>query len=179
MKLPSVGYPLVDQDQARPIIVEQLTQCVARAGAILVIGREPRKVHNIGKFCDLAGGFGLIATIEVPIGTISPRLYGHFAEHLARCCYDGLWVGTDESAIPQDGGFRTDVGRVGTQMLHCEDTEFCIRARQRWPDAVLLQRIILPDHTEVAIEPPATASSCSFELTGVPPVGFEPTLDGF
>jgi len=28
-----------------------------------------------------------------PIGTISPRLYGHFAEHLGRCCYDGLWLG--------------------------------------------------------------------------------------
>ena len=28
-----------------------------------------------------------------PIGTISPRLYGHFAEHLGRCCYGGLWVG--------------------------------------------------------------------------------------
>lgn len=26
-----------------------------------------------------------------PIGTINPRLYGHFAEHLGRCCYDGLW----------------------------------------------------------------------------------------
>ena len=34
-----------------------------------------------------------------PIGTISPRLYGHFAEHLARCCYDGLWVGADEREI--------------------------------------------------------------------------------
>ncbi|HEY3058990.1 MAG TPA: alpha-L-arabinofuranosidase C-terminal domain-containing protein [Chloroflexota bacterium] len=27
------------------------------------------------------------------IGTISPRLYGQFAEHLGRCCYDGLWAG--------------------------------------------------------------------------------------
>ena len=43
-----------------------------------------------------------------PIGTISPRLYGHFAEHLGRCCYDGLWVGTDRTDIPQRGGFRTD-----------------------------------------------------------------------
>ena len=51
----------------------------------------------------------VVVEIDSPIGTISPRLYGHFAEHLARCCYDGLWVGTDESAIPQDGGFRTDV----------------------------------------------------------------------
>lgn len=42
------------------------------------------------------------------LGTISPRLYGHFAEHLGRCCYDGLWVGAD-STIPNQSGFRTDV----------------------------------------------------------------------
>ncbi len=50
-------------------------------------------------------------TIQVsdPIGTISPRLYGHFAEHLGRCCYDGLWVGTGEREIPHQDGFRTDV----------------------------------------------------------------------
>src|SRR5512138_3518843 len=46
------------------------------------------------------------------IGTISPRLYGHFAEHLGRCCYDGLWVGTAETGIPHEGGFRTDVVRA-------------------------------------------------------------------
>jgi alpha-N-arabinofuranosidase len=44
-----------------------------------------------------------------PIGTINPRLYGHFAEHLARCCYDGLWVGADEREIAHGGGFRKDV----------------------------------------------------------------------
>ena len=45
-----------------------------------------------------------LATLSVrhdePIGTISPRLYGHFAEHLGRCCYDGLWVGTDQTRSP-------------------------------------------------------------------------------
>ncbi|MEN9937349.1 MAG: hypothetical protein RLZZ387_3928 [Chloroflexota bacterium] len=46
---------------------------------------------------------------DAPIGTISPRLYGHFAEHLARCCYDGLWVGTSRTDIPQQSGFRSDV----------------------------------------------------------------------
>lgn len=30
--------------------------------------------------------------MDAPIGTISPRIYGHFAEHLGRCCYDGLWA---------------------------------------------------------------------------------------
>ncbi len=46
---------------------------------------------------------------DAPIGTISPRLYGHFAEHLERCCYDGLWVGLNNKDIPNIGGFRTDV----------------------------------------------------------------------
>ena len=42
------------------------------------------------------------------LGTISPYIQGHFAEHLGRCCYDGLWVGLD-SPIPNQGGFRTDI----------------------------------------------------------------------
>jgi alpha-N-arabinofuranosidase len=44
-----------------------------------------------------------------PIGLISPRLYGHFAEHLGRCCYDGLWIGSHRADIPQQNGFRADV----------------------------------------------------------------------
>jgi glycosyltransferase involved in cell wall biosynthesis len=36
------------------------------------------------------------------------------------------------------GGFRTDLGRVGTRPLGCEETELCLRIRSRRPDAVLL-----------------------------------------
>jgi alpha-L-arabinofuranosidase len=46
--------------------------------------------------------------LDDPIGLINPNLYGHFAEHLGRCIYDGAWVGP-ESAIPNIDGFRTDV----------------------------------------------------------------------
>jgi alpha-N-arabinofuranosidase len=46
---------------------------------------------------------------NAPIGAISPRLYGHFAEHLGRCCYDGLWVGPQCADVPHQNGFRTDV----------------------------------------------------------------------
>ena len=42
------------------------------------------------------------------IATINPNIYGHFAEHLGRCIYDGIWVGED-SPIPNIGGFRTDI----------------------------------------------------------------------
>ncbi len=40
--------------------------------------------------------------------TISRHIYGHFAEHLGRCIYDGIWVGED-SPIPNTRGIRNDV----------------------------------------------------------------------
>lgn len=49
---------------------------------------------------------------DAPLGQISPRLYGHFAEHLGRCCYDGLWVGPGRHDIEQHNGFRSDVLRA-------------------------------------------------------------------
>ena len=33
------------------------------------------------------------------------------------------------------GGFHASVGRIGTLPAGCEETEICIRLRQRWPDA--------------------------------------------
>ena len=39
---------------------------------------------------------------------ISRHIYGHFAEHLGRCVYEGLWVGED-SKIPNTRGIRNDV----------------------------------------------------------------------
>jgi len=41
-------------------------------------------------------------------GTINRHIYGHFAEHLGRCIYDGLYVGED-SSIPNIRGFRKDI----------------------------------------------------------------------
>lgn len=41
-------------------------------------------------------------------------------------------------AIDLIGGFRNGVGQVGSSMLRCDDTEFCIRLRQQWPQAVFL-----------------------------------------
>ena len=41
-------------------------------------------------------------------GTISRYIYGHFAEHLGRCIYGGIFVGKD-SPIPNENGMRKDV----------------------------------------------------------------------
>ncbi|MBS1510331.1 MAG: alpha-N-arabinofuranosidase [Bacteroidetes bacterium] len=40
--------------------------------------------------------------------TISKNIYGHFAEHLGHCIYDGFYVGTN-SSIPNKNGVRLDV----------------------------------------------------------------------
>lgn len=70
-------------------------------------------------------------------GTISPYLHGHFAEHLGRCCYDGVWVGTD-SPIPNKGGFRTDIldalREVGVPILRWPGG--CFADTYHWKDGI-------------------------------------------
>jgi alpha-L-arabinofuranosidase len=41
--------------------------------------------------------------------TINKNIYGHFAEHLGRCIYDGFYVGEDNTKIPNTKGVRNDV----------------------------------------------------------------------
>jgi alpha-N-arabinofuranosidase len=62
-------------------------------------------------------GFGLIAQdnitkIELKIDDnapiISKHIYGHFAEHLGRCIYEGFYVG-ENSVIPNSEGVRIDI----------------------------------------------------------------------
>ena len=44
----------------------------------------------------------------LPKSVIRPEVYGHFAEHLGRCIYEGVWVG-EKSRIPNENGLRLDV----------------------------------------------------------------------
>ena len=50
----------------------------------------------------------LFVDADRPENKISRHLYGHFAEHLGRCVYEGIWVG-EESPIPNTRGARNDV----------------------------------------------------------------------
>ncbi len=50
----------------------------------------------------------LTINVDNEIATIDKNIYGHFAEHLGRCIYDGIWVG-EESRIPNVHGIRRDV----------------------------------------------------------------------
>src|SRR5215472_16498975 len=46
--------------------------------------------------------------IDEPVATISPEIYGHFAEHLGGVIYDGIWVG-ENSRVPNVNGLRRDL----------------------------------------------------------------------
>ncbi|MHA6764294.1 glycosyltransferase family 2 protein [Streptacidiphilus sp. PAMC 29251] len=67
------------------------------------------------------------------------------------CCYRGMpeqrspvrnFIGANMSfrraPVLAAGGFRTDLGRVGTRPLGCEETELCLRIAARAPHGVLL-----------------------------------------
>ena len=45
---------------------------------------------------------------DITKSTINKNIYGHFAEHLGRGIYEGIWVGED-SSIPHTNGIRKDV----------------------------------------------------------------------
>jgi len=59
-----------------------------------------------------AADSGIDSRIEVlldePLGTISPNIYGHFAEHLGGVIYDGIWLGRN-SKVPNVDGIRKDL----------------------------------------------------------------------
>lgn len=50
----------------------------------------------------------LVIQADQPQATINKNIYGHFAEHLGRLIYEGIWVGED-SPIPNTRGYRNDV----------------------------------------------------------------------
>jgi alpha-N-arabinofuranosidase len=67
---------------------------------------------------------------EERIGTISPRLHGHFAEHLGRCCYDGLWSG-DGALKP---GVIDALKRIGVPLLRWPGG--CFADLYHWRDGI-------------------------------------------
>ncbi|MFW6035056.1 MAG: alpha-N-arabinofuranosidase [Halothermotrichaceae bacterium] len=50
----------------------------------------------------------LTLNVDIKKGKINKNIYGHFAEHLGRCIYEGFWVGEDAD-IANTRGIRNDV----------------------------------------------------------------------
>jgi len=80
-----------------------------------------------------------------------PRFMPDEFDWVVGCTYRGMPVGRGpvrnliganmslrRTVLEAVGGFRTDVGRIGTRPLGCEETELCIRARHRLPGRELI-----------------------------------------
>jgi hypothetical protein len=79
----------------------------------------------------------MIVTADAGGPTISRHIYGHFAEHLGRCIYEGIWVGED-SPIPNTRGIRNDVvaalKRIGIPNLRWPGG--CFADTYHWKDGL-------------------------------------------
>src|SRR5688572_20187036 len=68
---------------------------------------------------------------------ISKHIYGHFAEHLGRCIYDGIYVG-DKTTIPHTNGIRNDVIKA-LQDLNIPNLRWpggCFADTYHWKEAI-------------------------------------------
>jgi alpha-L-arabinofuranosidase len=74
---------------------------------------------------------------DQPGAVISREIYGHFAEHLGHCIYEGLWVGPD-SPIPNTRGLRNDVV-AALKNLHIPVLRWpggCFADEYHWKDGI-------------------------------------------
>lgn len=74
---------------------------------------------------------------DTPQGVISPAIYSHFAEHLGKCVYGGIWVGKD-SKIPNIRGIRKDAIEA-LKELHIPILRWpggCFADQYHWRDGI-------------------------------------------
>lgn len=69
---------------------------------------------------------------------ISKHIYGHFAEHLGRCIYGGIYVGENNSDIPNTNGIRNDVIKAlkDLQIPNLRWPGGCFADTYHWKDAI-------------------------------------------
>src|SRR3984957_18954600 len=93
----------------------------------------------------LARHFSLAATadarieilLDEPLGTISPNVYGHFAENLSGVIYDGILVG-ENSKIPNVNGIRKELidemGKIKSPVVRFPGV--CFADSYDWRDGI-------------------------------------------
>ena len=69
---------------------------------------------------------------------ISKHIYGHFAEHLGRCIYDGIYVGENNASIPNTAGVRNDVIKAlkDLKIPNLRWPGGCFADTYHWKDAI-------------------------------------------
>lgn len=69
---------------------------------------------------------------------ISKHIYGHFAEHLGRCIYGGIYVGENNTSIPHTAGVRNDVIKAlkDLKIPNLRWPGGCFADTYHWKDAI-------------------------------------------
>jgi alpha-N-arabinofuranosidase len=69
---------------------------------------------------------------------ISKHIYGHFAEHLGRCIYDGIYVGENYPNVPHTNGVRNDVIKAlrDLQIPNLRWPGGCFADTYHWKEAI-------------------------------------------
>ncbi|MGH9704607.1 MAG: alpha-N-arabinofuranosidase [Candidatus Acidiferrales bacterium] len=79
----------------------------------------------------------LTILLDEPLGTINPRIYGQFTEHIGQVIYGGIWVG-ENSKVPNVKGYRTDtlkaLNRVRASVVRWPGG--CFADAYHWEDGV-------------------------------------------
>jgi glucosyl-dolichyl phosphate glucuronosyltransferase len=94
---------------------------------------------------------GVGGAIEPIWSTNRPRCFPEEFDWVVGCTYRGMpempasvrnLIGANMSfrrlILNSVGGFRCDIGRIGTRPLGCEETELCIRSHRHWPNGRFL-----------------------------------------
>jgi len=74
------------------------------AAGLMLSSKRPRNPRPASRTADSR----IEVLFDEPLGTISPNIYGHFAENLGGVLYDGIWVG-EKSRVPNIDGLRREL----------------------------------------------------------------------
>ncbi len=95
------------KNMGQPLLRKSLINAVILVFVVLLFGCGQAYTSNSSAQESLSVNRMVIYT-DKGSEQISRYIYGHFAEHLGRCVYEGFWVGED-SPIPNTRGIRNDV----------------------------------------------------------------------
>jgi alpha-N-arabinofuranosidase len=89
------------------------------------------------KAAPAAAAASAVLRADQPGPVVNKNIYGHFAEHLGRGIYEGIWVGPD-SKIPNTRGIRNDVV-AALRELHIPVLRWpggCFADEYHWKDGI-------------------------------------------
>lgn len=107
----------------------------------------PDWLEHLQRWCADPAVLGAGGMVQPAWEVARPRWFPHEFDWVLGCSYRGLPGASAQVRNPFGGcscfrrevfdavgGFRSEMGRVGTRPLGCEETELAIRARQHWPE---------------------------------------------